>query len=52
LRKLGIKRARVVALTPQLTEKQEIRATVFGGSVSIPLAKAQSLWLVVESKKP
>lgn len=50
LRKLGIKKARVVALTPQLTEKQEIRPTIFGGSVSIPLANAQSIWLVIERK--
>jgi hypothetical protein len=51
LRKLGIKKARVVALTPQLTEKQEIRPTIFGGSVSIPLANAQSIWLVIERKE-
>jgi hypothetical protein len=51
LRKLGIKKARVVALTPQLTKKQEIRATILGGSVSIPLANTQSLWLVVERKE-
>ncbi|MCS7254848.1 MAG: hypothetical protein NZ781_12615, partial [Armatimonadetes bacterium] len=50
LRRLGIKSARVVALTPQMTAQSEIRATAIGDSLQIPLDKAQSIWILIEGK--
>ncbi len=52
LRRLRVKKCRVIALTPQLTAKQEIAAAVREDSVSIPLDNAQSLWLMVERSEP
>ncbi|MGQ9463628.1 MAG: hypothetical protein ACUVTP_11495 [Candidatus Fervidibacter sp.] len=52
LRGLGIKGCRVVTLTPQLTEKQEIEVKTIGDQVFIPLGKAESIWLLVEGTTP
>ncbi len=52
LRGLGVKGCRVIALTPQLTAKQEIRATTAADRVLIPLSKAESVWLLVERVSP
>ncbi|MCS6859836.1 MAG: hypothetical protein NZT92_05905, partial [Abditibacteriales bacterium] len=51
LRRLGTTDIRVVALTPQMTAKDEIRVTAIGDSVQIPLDKARSVWMLLESKK-
>lgn len=52
LRGLGVKDVRIVALTPQLTSKHEIKATIIGSTAQIPIDKAQSIWLLVERKGP
>jgi hypothetical protein len=49
---LDLKGGRVVALTPQLTAKQEIRVTTIADRVFIPLSKAESIWLLVERAAP
>jgi len=50
LRGLGTKDVRVIALTPQFTAKHEIKASVIGDRVIIPLDKAKSVWIFVGRK--
>jgi len=52
LQNLGVKEVRVIALTPQLTYKSEIKATYVDSGIQIHPEKAQSIWILVEGREP